>query len=677
MNHFQDKLQEVELALEALVAQRPSDDMADLANLLQHSGEQLPSGYDHDKILNRFQPTTKDDALYQALEQAHRQWDSYLKAVSKEVKTGRIWIDNQEGAFDQAQLSITSASSAISIDPTSFQSSLGDLADQVIELTFNYQLNTPIGSGDHLIDISLVAPGLAPKISTQKTPVSQTVQVEVPKADGSGTEFRDITVDVDTTETTQTGGSPAFAVDISMPADLSSLATEAYHKLLADYQALAGRVAQIYDTLHILSTALPDQTLTLLSDAYLDLPVDAYLTEVVTTLLSPTMAEHQANLQQLDDSILKLQTSMNSLTSQIESLSGKANDSVEAITTLLSHYETLNQKVASLQTAQADEQASQEELSTGLQALLPEFETLSNSTMSLTTSTQQNLTEAEAIRSTLTGFESNISSAESSATELSSQAEALMVAFNEELTKNQDFVGAFVKVLNNAYNEGVPNEVLLDFLSNPVKEEGQATRVTTNVYKPFTWILLIEVVSLLIAYLFSNNRIFQTTLDKFSKSSNPLLRAGSKTVIVQEMLALLLGIFIGLSSLNQLEINPIYNGLWVLTVTLIMLFLTQWQYLLLSYLRSSGMGIALFVLVTYVYLTSAIGTTATLTGLPKAMRQVNILAFFEGILSGFFVDQPISGLSLLLIMLGVLGGIAIGLFVKPKKAESATSDLPA
>ncbi len=34
----------------------------------------------------------------------------------------------------------------------------------------------------------------------------------------------------------------------------------------------------------------------------------------------------------------------------------------------------------------------------------------------------------------------------------------------------------FVKVLNNAYENGVPNEVLLDFLSNPVAQSSSSVK---------------------------------------------------------------------------------------------------------------------------------------------------------------------------------------------------------
>ena len=54
---------------------------------------------------------------------------------------------------------------------------------------------------------------------------------------------------------------------------------------------------------------------------------------------------------------------------------------------------------------------------------------------------------------------------------LSSDAESLMGDFDKELSENGNFVEAFRKVFNNAYENGVPNEVLLDFLSNPVAEK--------------------------------------------------------------------------------------------------------------------------------------------------------------------------------------------------------------
>ena len=72
-----------------------------------------------------------------------------------------------------------------------------------------------------------------------------------------------------------------------------------------------------------------------------------------------------------------------------------------------------------------------------------------------------------------------------------------------------------MKVLNNAYQNGVPNEVLLNFLSNPVTQNATSVKATVNVYRPFTWILLLEIVSLFTAYLFATQNVIRKVKDKF------------------------------------------------------------------------------------------------------------------------------------------------------------------
>lgn len=53
-----------------------------------------------------------------------------------------------------------------------------------------------------------------------------------------------------------------------------------------------------------------------------------------------------------------------------------------------------------------------------------------------------------------------------------------MANFQKELANNGDFVASFSKVFNTAYKNGVPNDILLNFLSRPVAESASAVRAT-------------------------------------------------------------------------------------------------------------------------------------------------------------------------------------------------------
>ena len=180
-----------------------------------------------------------------------------------------------------------------------------------------------------------------------------------------------------------------------------------------------------------------------------------------------------------------------------------------------------------------------------------------------------------------------------------------------KLSENGNFVEAFRKVFNNAYENGVPNEVLLDFLSNPVAEKSSSVKATINVYRPFIWIFMLEVLSLFTAYLFATQPIIRKVKDRFKLDR--LQESDLLTVGVLVGLSLILGLVIGMISSIQLSVGREYVPSWVFLAVLASFVLVQLQYLLLKHFRVIGMGLAFFMLISYVYLSSAIGTTATLS----------------------------------------------------------------
>ena len=89
----------------------------------------------------------------------------------------------------------------------------------------------------------------------------------------------------------------------------------------------------------------------------------------------------------------------------------------------------------------------------------------------------------------------------------------------------------------------------------------------------------------------------------------------------------------------QLSVGREYVPSWVFLAVLASFVLVQLQYLLLKHFRVIGMGLAFFMLISYVYLSSAIGTTATLSGLPALVKNVNLLSILEGQFAGYFDEQ--------------------------------------
>ena len=363
-----------------------------------------------------------------------------------------------------------------------------------------------------------------------------------------------------------------------------------------------------------------------------------------------------------------LDETISNLKNKIEDVKGTNAKLAEEIGEQLKLYENLQTRMSDISKAQASSTDALAKTDTDLSSLNSEFSSLLSSTSGVKSSSQTNVQAADSVNQIFSSFNRELENAQGTTEKLSANAESLMGQFNKELEDNGNFVESFVKVLNNAYENGVPNEVLLDFLSNPVAQSSSSVKATVNVYRPFTWILLLEVVSLFTAYLFATQNIVRKVKDRFKL--NKLQDTDIMTVGILGFLSLTIGLVIGIVSSMQLHIGKEYVPSWVLLIVVASFVLIQGQYLFLKHLRVMGMGLAFFMIISFVYLSNAIGTTASLTGFPAFIKSLNALSVLEGMLSGYFDGKTAGFFAIfgLIVLLALL--VAVNIFIKTRTLKT-------
>ena len=364
----------------------------------------------------------------------------------------------------------------------------------------------------------------------------------------------------------------------------------------------------------------------------------------------------------------KLNNTITSLKSKIEDIKGTNAKLATEIGEQLNLYDNLQTRMSDISKAQASSTEALAKTDTDLSSLNSEFSSLLSSTSGVKSSSQTNVQAADSVNQIFSSFNRELENAQGTTEKLSANAESLMGQFNKELEDNGNFVESFVKVLNNAYENGVPNEVLLDFLSNPVAQSSSSVKATVNVYRPFTWILLLEIVSLFTAYLFATQNIVRKVKDRFKL--NKLQDTDITTVGILGFLSLTIGLVIGIVSSMQLHIGKEYVPSWVLLIVVASFVLIQGQYLFLKHLRVIGMGLAFFMIISFVYLSNAIGTTASLTGFPAFIKSLNALSVLEGMLSGYFDGKTAGFFAIfgLIVLLALL--VAANIFIKTRTLKT-------
>lgn len=405
-----------------------------------------------------------------------------------------------------------------------------------------------------------------------------------------------------------------------------------------------------------------------LSNAFFKQDAKSLLKSLLTSTMTANLKSYTDAISQeklLKDNLTALEAKKGPLKEQLFQITTTNQDLTRQISDQLAFLEAFRNRAQAITEGQEKQVAFQGGVDADLTALARELDASLTITDNVKSQSTQNVEEATNVNRIFANFSKDIQSAQASGEQLSSEATALMKRFEDELSENGTFVATFTSVLSNTYDNGVPNEVLLDFLSSPLTESASSVRATVNTYRPFTWILLLEMVALFTAYIFGTHRVIKAVKDQFKV--NKLEDTDLVTVLILSLLAIAIGTLIGMVSSQQLAIDSELIPTWVLMLAIFSLLLVQGQYLLIKNARGLGMGLSFFMVISFIYLSNAIGTTASLTGLPAALKAMNPLSVLESSLSGYF-DGEAAGLTMLVtsLVLGV-GLSLLNAFVDKEK----------
>ena len=502
---------------------------------------------------------------------------------------------------------------------------------------------------------------------------SDTENVEVTLADSSSSDnsfkftYHYDTDTADTTDDSSVSDSISVTINgVTMTSANTMPDMTDYHQKAQAYRkaesAYTAKVQEVKDVYKNAQTLLNQYYAT---DAFLNQSVKELITDIVTTALTDNLTSYTENSTSTTESIKQqidnLKAKRDTIANQLANLQSSNEAITSSLTSEINAVQSLQEQISDLKTQETSVSSALSDSDSTLGTLSSTLSDLLSSTSELKSTSESNVDEASQVSTLFSSFNSDVESAQSNSSKLATDAQDLMAQFNKELEASGDFVGSFVKVLNNAYSNGVANEALLDFLSNPVTESSSSVKATVNVYRPFTWILLLEIVTLFTAYIFATYNVIQKVKDKFS--INKLQETDILNTAVIALLAIITGVILGSVSASRLSVERELMPSWVLVVTLFSLILTQGQYLLIKNFKAFGMGLSLFMTISFIYLSNAIGTTATLSGVPANLKKLNVLSILEETLSSYFDGQSASLLLLLGVIVAILLLIGVNVFV--------------
>ncbi|MGX7201522.1 type VII secretion protein EsaA [Enterococcus plantarum] len=458
-----------------------------------------------------------------------------------------------------------------------------------------------------------------------------------------------------------------YTVMWEQSADLSEFSKPRYQYAQRKYSEQLGKTVELYETVQ---TELKDFN-KYPFDVFNNL-LDMNMTEMFKQVLNGTFATgHYKDQHEKLDSLVKQASDIDRQSERIgeklQEIQGNTmnlNENVKSHLAQIADWQkTMTEATTSETKVASDNTATDSEIS----AIDSMLQSIKKQAEMLKEASSMNVKEAESVKSVFTSFDKDVQTAQKNGEDLSTNADVIMNNLNKELANNNDFVSAFIKVLNNAHKDGVPNNTLLQFIANPVNGKAEATIKTTEVNEPFTWILIMFTLSLFVAYLFATQPVVRKVKNKF-KREKLWLKDNMLETLLLSLSAIGIGLILSMLSISELSIVKESQIVWGMMVVLFMLIFSLLNHYALKQFHIAGFALSLFLFISYVFVTNAIGKTKGNNPMVDLIRSVNPLSIGENNLADVLANNALNIVQIILYLLTIAALILFNIFIwKPRR----------
>lgn len=458
-----------------------------------------------------------------------------------------------------------------------------------------------------------------------------------------------------------------FSATISYNLDSSGFLSETYQKAKRFYSEEIGRILELYDSVYSeLETYSEYPFITLHTFQHMDL-TDVFKTVITQSFLNGDSIKQENDLLKLEALAKDIEIKNGNIQTTLAQTQANTTTLNASITEQMALLDAWQETSQSLESSESLVSAMNAQTDSEVTSVYETLKMILSQSEMVKDSSQQNVEQADGVKTVFDSFNKEVQNAQQNSEELSANADQIMDELNTELANNSNFVDAFVKVLNNAYENGVPNNSLLQFIANPVTGKAEATIQTTEVNQPFTWILIMFTLSLFLAYLFATQPVVRKIKDKFKREQLWFKDNILETILLSAS-AVVVGLILALLSIGELAITKEAQIVWIMMVLIFMLIFSLMNHYALKQFHIAGFALTLFLFVSYVFVTNAIGKTKENNPLVGFIRQINPLSIGENNLADILSNNSLDVVKILLYLFIIGGLVAFNIFIwKPRK----------
>lgn len=636
---------------------------------------------------------------YKALSRAYDQlMNKHLALFSSGRDHGSFRIDLSAADYKDAKLTFTvpAGVAEVTIDGTSYPynndaSEVYDIKYRSTQVSYRYE-----ESYDETATAPIVPITITMTETTTPPPVTPAQVVVTPEtvtpsttesAVATEAENDEASSDSQATEETKTSESAAQPAATEAEPKISTYATvdrtvtwnqtlDVSMFLSADYQQAKrkyseeiGKVVSLYESV-LSELTIYDRYPIETMNNLLNTDMTTVFKDVIETVFFAKDGDYAKQTEQLNALITQansIEQQSGQLSKQLEVIQQNTGELNETVTQQLPLLKEWQETMSKMTGAEGNVDSSNQETDTELSSANTTLQSLLSQTESIKASSDMNAKEAESVKSVFSSFDKEVANAQKNGEDLSQNADVIMNNLNKELANNNDFVSAFIKVLNNAHQDGVPNNTLMQFIANPVGGKAETTIKTTEVNEPFTWILIMYTLSLFVAYLFATQPVTKKIRDSFKKE-NLRIKNNLLETILLSVSSLVIGVVVGILSIGELSIVKESQIVWMMMVVLFTLLFSLLNHYLIKQFRVAGFGLSLFLFISYIFVTNAIGKTKGNNPLVQIISDLNPLSIGETNLADILARNSLNILQIIWYLLLLVGLVLFNIFIwKPKR----------
>lgn len=427
-----------------------------------------------------------------------------------------------------------------------------------------------------------------------------------------------------------------------------------YGATIARIAEAYGRAAELVRLAHVCVTScgLP-------GDADVALAVDA----VITMAVEQQIASERLHLAEARQLVGRMLGAADELSGSLGQLQATGDDLAGNVT---EHLDSLADLRSSMRQIRGDEQTaarSVAESHTLTRAVATEARALLGTSELLASVARSEGDHARRVIDLMHELRADVDRLLGDASDLDTQSGLLTRALLGQVDDSQAFAESFGGVLANAHRAGVLNERLLRFLVEPVEPQARESVVSTDVTRPFPWVLIVFALCFVSGYLLAGLTDGHRRRSVFARRGAQWLGPNARALGAASLTGAVLGIGLAWASGADLGVPRESQLVWTSAVVLSCVGLTVLAHWAVRQCRSVGVGLCLLVLVAYVFVSDAVGTGVT-SGLSAAVAAVNPLNHTETTLSSVLGAESAGPAVLGPLLVVVLVGAALDLVVQ-------------